>query len=83
MALATSISRRAISRQQLGVPPVRIDLVTSIDGVSWETVWKNRVSGTYGDVPVGFIGKQDLVANKRASGRKTDLADTEALGEEP
>jgi hypothetical protein len=66
---------------QLGVPPVRIDLITSIDGVSWETVWQNRVPGVYGDISAPFIGKHDLVVNKRASGRKTDLADVEALGE--
>ena len=66
---------------QLGVPPVRVDFVTSIDGVSWERVWEHRVAGAYGDVPVMFIGRQELVANKRAAGRKTDLADAEALGE--
>lgn len=67
---------------QLGVPPVRIDIITSISGVSWAEAHGERVKGHYGDVPVAFLGRQQLIANKRASGRKKDLADLEALGEE-
>lgn len=66
---------------RLGHPPVRIDLLTSISGVSWETVYANREIGKYGDLDVSFIGRSDFVANKRASGRTKDLADIEALGE--
>ena len=67
---------------QLGVPPVRVDILTSLTGVSWDEASSGRVEGTYGDVPVYFIGREQLVANKRALGRKRDLADLEALGEE-
>ena len=67
---------------QLGVPPVRIDIVTSITGVSWKKAAANRVKGRYGDVPIYYIGRNDLIANKRAVGRKKDIADLEALGEE-
>jgi hypothetical protein len=66
---------------QLGVPPVRIDLLTSISGVTWEDAVTGRESGTYGDVPVFYIGRNQLVANKRAAGRARDRADLEALGE--
>ena len=66
---------------QLGVPPVRIDLMTSISGVSWETAEASKVSGLYGDVPVYYIGVREYIVNKRASGRQKDLADIEALGE--
>lgn len=66
---------------QLGVSPVRVDIMTSITGLTWEQVAKNRVSGDYGDVPVYFIGKDDFIANKKALGRHRDLADIEALGE--
>ena len=66
---------------QLGVPPVRIDIITSITGVSWEQIVSNRVSGTYGDVPVYYIGKREFIANKKAIARHKDLADIEALGE--
>lgn len=67
---------------QLGVAPVRIDLITSITGVSWDEAFTGRVVSSYGDVPVHYIGRQQFVLNKRATGRKRDLADLEALGEE-
>ena len=67
---------------QLGVPPVRVDIITSITGVSWEDAFSTRVQGKYGDIPVYFIGREQFVMNKRALGRKRDLADLEALGEE-
>jgi len=66
---------------QLGFAPVRIDILTSITGVSWETAAAGRVRGTYGDVAVHYIGKTEFIANKRATGRLKDLADVEALGE--
>ena len=67
---------------QLGVPPVRIDLLTSLSGVTWEEVFQGRVAGHYGDVPIGFIGKREYIKNKRATGRTKDAADIEALGAE-
>jgi hypothetical protein len=66
---------------QLGEPPVRIDLITSITGVSWEEAFSSRVPGTYGDVPVYFLGRGPFIRNKRAIGRAKDLADIEALGD--
>jgi hypothetical protein len=66
---------------QLGVPPVRIDLITSITGVSWDEAWAGRVTGRYGDIPVFYIGRAQFVANKRATGRTKDVADLEVLGE--
>jgi hypothetical protein len=67
---------------QLGLPPVRIDIITSISGVSWEEADATKVPGLYGDISVSFIGKKQFIVNKRAIGRKKDLADLEALGEE-
>ena len=67
---------------QLGVPPVRIYIVTSVTNVSWETAASNRVECKYGDVVVHYIGRNEFISNKRAIGRKKDLADLEALGEE-
>jgi hypothetical protein len=66
---------------QLGVPPVRVDLITSLTGVSWEEAVAAKSPGSYGDIPVFFIGRKEFIANKRAIGRKQDLADIEALGE--
>lgn len=67
---------------QLGVPPVRVDIVTSLTSISWESAFKSRVQGRYGDVPVSYIGREQFILNKRAIGRKKDFADIEALGEE-
>jgi len=67
---------------QLGYPPIRIDIITSISGVSWDQAYKGRAKGKYGDVPVYYIGREEYILNKRSSGRKKDLADIEALGEE-
>jgi hypothetical protein len=67
---------------QLGVPPVRVDIVTSLTGISWEHAYSNREQGKYGDVSVFYIGRNQFISNKKATGRKKDLADLEALGEE-
>ena len=67
---------------QLGVAPVRIDIITSLSGVDWDQAYSGRVAGKYGDVPVSYLGREQFIANKRATGRKKDLADIEALGEE-
>jgi hypothetical protein len=67
---------------QLGVPPVRIDIITSVSGVSWEKADAGKVSGYYADTPVSFIGRDDFIANKKATGRTKDAADIEALGGE-
>ena len=64
---------------QLGVPPNRVDLITVIDGVSFEEAWAGRVTGRYGDQPVFYIGRAELIRNKRASGRPIDLGDLESL----
>ncbi|MDO8301708.1 MAG: hypothetical protein Q7T18_00550 [Sedimentisphaerales bacterium] len=64
---------------QLGVPPIRIDILMSLSGVEWAKAWNNKISGDYGGVPVFFISKSDLIANKKTLGRQKDLADIEAL----
>lgn len=66
---------------QLGFAPTRIDIITSLNGLTWEEVDLHKMPGNYGGVPVYFIGKQDFIANKRAIGRLKDLADLDALGE--
>jgi hypothetical protein len=67
---------------QIGVVPVRIDIVTSLTGVSWEEAVQGRVAGHYGDLEVFYLGREQFILNKRALGRKKDLADLEAIGEE-
>lgn len=64
---------------QLGYPPVRIDLLTDIDGVGPDEIWNERVAGSFGDQPAHYISKRCLILNKKATGRAQDLADLEAL----
>lgn len=64
---------------QMGRPPVRVDVLMNISGVEFQAAWKNRVETDFGEVAVYFIGLQDLIDNKRASGRLQDLADIEKM----
>jgi hypothetical protein len=69
---------------QLGLPPNRIDLLTSITGVaSFDDAWPDRIEHELDGVPAQFISRRVLIANKRATGRRRDLSDLEALGELP
>ncbi len=64
---------------QLGLEPVRVDLITSIKGVTFGRVWKNRKKGPYGDESVNYIGLGDLIRSKLAANRRQDRADMEML----
>ena len=66
---------------ELGEPPVQIDIMTGLTGLSWEEVATGKVRSDYGQTPIYVIGRDSLVANKRALGRQRDLADLEAIGE--
>jgi hypothetical protein len=67
---------------QLGVVPVRVDLITTITGVSWSEADGHKVVGDYGGVQVYYLGREQYLKNKKATGRPKDLADLAALGEE-
>ncbi len=65
---------------QMGVPPRRIDVITSIDGVSFDAAWKQRVEHDVEDgLRVPVIGRAAFLANKRATGRAKDLGDVELV----
>jgi len=64
---------------QLGVAPQRIDLLTTIDGVTFEEAWLHRETGPFGSETVNYISLADLIRNKQASGRPQDLQDIEEL----
>jgi hypothetical protein len=66
---------------QLGYPPLRIDLLTSVTGVAFADCWENRVILDVGGVDAGFISLPDLIANKRAAGRPQDMVDADILDE--
>ncbi len=67
---------------QFGLPPFRIDIMTSVSGVDFDAAWEERVEGEIEGVRVPIIGRDSFIKNKRASGRKKDLADLESLGTE-
>jgi hypothetical protein len=71
---------------QIGVVPARIDILTSVSGVSFDEGWNSRISVPIGTLAVPVIGRECLIKNKRASGRPRDLADIADLeggGREP
>lgn len=68
---------RALLR--IGEPPLQIDILLQISDVEYHMAAADAVDGTYGDVPVRFMGRRALITNKRASGRPKDLADVDLL----
>ena len=64
---------------QIGIEPVRIDILTSLTGVEFEAAYSRRRMARYGGVPASFLGRADLIANKTATGRPQDLVDVELL----
>jgi len=67
---------------QIGVDPVRIDVVTAIDGVTFDEAWNERVPARFGGIPTHVLSRALLIRNKRATGRLQDLADVERLEQE-
>lgn len=63
----------------LGTPPVRIDVLTKIDGVTFSSAYKRRAEGTFGASKAQYLALDDLLVAKRASARMQDLADVESL----
>lgn len=64
---------------ELGVPPLRIDVLSGISGVTFDEAWESRVEAELGELTVPVIGREALLRNKCASGRPKDLADVEEL----
>jgi len=64
------------------VAPVRLDILTHISGVDFADAWPNRVKSTFLGVPIHFISLEDLIVNKQAAGRSTDLEHLEHIHQE-
>lgn len=64
---------------QLGYPPLRIDILTSIDGVSFEEAYQHKQIIEIEDWKANYIGLNEFIRNKQASGRLQDLADVKVL----
>lgn len=68
---------------QIGYPPVRIDILTILDGLTADEIGSSRQQGSFGKLLVFYLGRDAFIKNKRATGRLKDLADLEAIGEIP
>ena len=64
---------------QIGLPPRRIDILTEVSGLDFDDAWNGRTTHSIGSRSVPFLGREDLIRNKRASGRAKDIADLETL----
>ena len=64
---------------QMGQPPVRIDIMMSIEGVHFEDAWPNRLEGDFDGIRAFFIGRDDLVTAKSASARPQDILDINSI----
>lgn len=56
---------------QIGVAPVRIDIMMNVPGVSFEAAWRRRRRMLYGKAPINIIGLDDLISSKKKAGRPT------------
>lgn len=65
---------------QIGYDPARIDLMTSVSGLEFDSTFDRRTETQLDDVPIGIPCREDLKKNKLATGRLRDLADLEDLG---
>lgn len=66
---------------QMGLPPMRIDVLTELTGLTFAEAWPARIRANFGPVTADVIGRDDFIKNKRATGRARDLGDVESLGE--
>lgn len=68
---------------QIGVAPIRIDVITAIDGVDFARAWVSRIQAPFADQVVPVLSREDLIRNKRAAGREQDLLDVRWLERNP
>lgn len=64
---------------QIGVAPVRVDLLMAVGALNAKNAWKNRKKSNYGEVEVSILGLEDLIVSKEAAGREQDLLDLKRL----
>jgi len=64
---------------QLGMPPLRIYILTSLSGMDWDAASLHKVRDEIDGLPIFVIGREDYIISKKASGHAKDLADIEAL----
>ena len=80
-ALGLSVQDLAKERLvfQMGIPPRRIDVLTSVTALQFDAAWRTRRVLRIGDLDLPFLGREALLRNKRGTGRLKDLADADTL----
>jgi hypothetical protein len=68
---------------QIGLPPLRVDIITDIDGVEFGEAWPDRLQTSFGGVPAYVISRRHLITNKKTAARLQDLADVQQLEAPP
>ncbi|MFN2234046.1 MAG: DUF6036 family nucleotidyltransferase [Anaerolineales bacterium] len=66
---------------QMGVPPMRVDILMGIPGIEFEDAWEKRVEVDFDGLGITFISREDLITAKRASGRPQDMIDADTLAD--
>ena len=64
---------------QIGVAPIRVDILMDVEGVSSQEAWKNRVKSHYGRARIWLLEKKDLIETKKKAGRPQDQLDLKKL----
>ena len=64
---------------QIGVAPIRVDIIIGLPGLNFDLAWKNRSKSKYGDTPINIVGIRELVKSKKKVGRAQDRLDLEKL----
>jgi hypothetical protein len=67
---------------QMGVPPIRVDVIMGVPGINFDDCWSRRVEVDFEGLKVVFISKEDLIVSKRAAGRPQDLIDADLLSKD-
>ena len=67
----------------MGRPPMRVDILMGIPGVQFDQAWQQRVEVDFDGLIVKFISREDLIASKKASGRRQDMIDADLLSKKP
>ena len=64
---------------QIGVAPVRVDILMGLPGIKFDLAWKNRTKSEYGNVPINILGIEELIKTKKTAGRIQDQLDLSKL----
>lgn len=64
---------------QIGIAPIRIDILMGLPGLKFENAWRNRKKTNYGSIPINIVGIKELVSTKKRTNREQDIFDIKKL----